>query len=470
MLPKNLLYGSKVNSSSARSLRTNIQPQNGTNGYSNNQTIIINVPTRRNQVLATTESYLKGDLVVRNTTGAVASFRLEKCGIHGLIRRVRVWSGSNELEDHDNYNNMAAMLYDIQIPTTATEGKFNIMTGSRSDRILNLASIQTADGADLATTQALANALKTALNNSGSQVVQRNSGDLIHQNLANNTNSDVYPFAINLISIMGSLCPNVYFPCFAATSAPIRIEIDLVANLHEALAISTTGAVTTSTFTLNNVEFVGQFIELSDQAMATIQGSLGGSLQFVTTQYKNTTATFQAQEINMALPFKYSSLKSIFVTQRSIPALNRFPFSSNTFDLTEYVFRVGSYLLPSKAPNSRPEQYSEVLKAIGSIADLNFCPAIDRRCYNAATAGALDIAVSSLINNVDSNSFYVGIDLESYSNADKSSIFAGFNTTTDDIFYNARYAAAPAAQVRYDSYACFDSLFVFENATCYRSL
>ena len=41
MLPKNLNYGSKVESSAARSYRTNIQPQNGTGNYNGGDTIIL---------------------------------------------------------------------------------------------------------------------------------------------------------------------------------------------------------------------------------------------------------------------------------------------------------------------------------------------------------------------------------------------------------------------------------------------
>ena len=40
MLPQSLKYGSKIESSNARSYRTNIQPQNGTGPYNNNDTIM----------------------------------------------------------------------------------------------------------------------------------------------------------------------------------------------------------------------------------------------------------------------------------------------------------------------------------------------------------------------------------------------------------------------------------------------
>ena len=59
MLPKNLKYGSKIESAYARSMRSNIQPQNGTGNYNPGDTIIINIPTRAGLCLVPPESYLK---------------------------------------------------------------------------------------------------------------------------------------------------------------------------------------------------------------------------------------------------------------------------------------------------------------------------------------------------------------------------------------------------------------------------
>ena len=51
---------------------------------------------------------------------------------------------------------------------------------------------------------------------------------------------------------------------------------------------------------------------------------------------------------------------------------------------------------------------------------------------------------------------------------DKSQIFAGWNSSTDDIYYIPTFAGQTAATVvRFDSFALFDSLLVFENNTAY---
>ena len=66
MLPKNLKYGSKVESANCKSYRTNIQPQNGTGNYGLGDTITINIPTRRNLVMVTSESYWKFTIAITN--------------------------------------------------------------------------------------------------------------------------------------------------------------------------------------------------------------------------------------------------------------------------------------------------------------------------------------------------------------------------------------------------------------------
>ena len=67
----------------------------------------------------------------------------------------------------------------------------------------------------------------------------------------------------------------------------------------------------------------------------------------------------------------------------------------------------------------------------------------------------------------NSGSFYVGLDLENYSNADKGAIFSGWNSNTDDIYFIGSFTAPAAVTARFDSFALFDTVLVFENGTVY---
>jgi hypothetical protein len=61
------------------------------------------------------------------------------------------------------------------------------------------------------------------------------------------------------------------------TSAPLRVEIQLVDNLYKALNYLA-DAGTAPSYTLSNVEYVGNFLELADVSTAMIKDSLGGVL------------------------------------------------------------------------------------------------------------------------------------------------------------------------------------------------
>ena len=63
--------------------------------------------------------------------------------------------------------------------------------------------------------------------------------------------------------------------------------------------------------------------------------------------------------------------------------------------------------------------------------------------------------------------FYVGVDLESYSNTSNDTIYSGTNTSTDDIFGVFRFAGQDAAvSIRIDAYALFDQLILIQNGAC----
>jgi len=244
MLPKNkLVYGSNVESSAARSYRSNIQPQNGTGTYNAGDTITINIPTRNNLVLVPEESVLKFTLTY--TAGAAADIiRLDSCGAHGVIDRIRAWHGSNLLEDITAYGVLAKMMFDLQVPSDATYGKQNILAGTRNDIIVTLPTFADADIA-----AAGSGAKFTGLRISANQI---NSGIRISGNaaLANNGTCS-QTFAINLISLIGSLGASKYLPLFAITSAPLRVEITLASS---ALATATCAKATTMTIT--NCEYI----------------------------------------------------------------------------------------------------------------------------------------------------------------------------------------------------------------------
>jgi hypothetical protein len=122
--------------------------------------------------------------------------------------------------------------------------------------------------------------------------------------------------------------------------------------------------------------------------------------------------------------------------------------------------------MPTKAPDNLPEMFAEVVKAMGSMSDLNYQPSIELYSYSANTNTAIAVGNSYQTN---SYSFYLGLDLENYVSAPKDSIFCGYNTNTSDIFAVINFGVnAAVISTRFDAFAMFDSVIVFESQTCYR--
>lgn len=475
MLPKNLKYGTKIESAVARSSRVNIQPQSGTI-YGPNDTITINIPTRNNLVLVPTESYLKFN--VQMTAGAADNaFRWDSAGAHGLISRIRVFHGSSLLSDIDNYGMLAKMLFDLQQSPDGVYGKQNILCGTRNDMVgTTPTATATADNTAAninASIGMLSNKTMSVINvNSGERILELDGGIDLIANGAKTLLNNVY--CLNLISLVGSLCSASYIPLFALTSAPLRVEIVLAPNVINACG-ALTGALA-NTFSVTQCEYVASMIELGDSAMSTIYSSLGGEpLQLVFPDFKNFAFSQQvgttATQVTFPIPAKYSSLKSIFVTQRDVGTgtIARFPFSSVSLGISEYFFRVGATTYPPTPPRTLPECFAELCKAIGSIGDIHYTPSIDKLTYNLPLSVAYTESASvGITSGVSSGSFYLGLDLENFSGADKSTLFSGYNSNTDDIYAIITLAnTAGAIQVRFDAFANFDSVFVCENGMGY---
>ena len=126
------------------------------------------------------------------------------------------------------------------------------------------------------------------------------------------------------------------------------MEITLVDSFIKCL--NTTTALATDTNFITNVEYIANFIELGDSAMQVVAGSLQGQpLQFVFPDWRNYQYSYalpqtSTTQVSMAIPAKFSSLKSLFISMRDkgTGALTFFPFSSVTNGLTDYQFRIGA--------------------------------------------------------------------------------------------------------------------------------
>jgi hypothetical protein len=283
------------------------------------------------------------------------------------------------------------------------------------------------------------------------------------------TTATVVPFAINLISLVGALAGDKYLPLWQMTAAPLRVEIVLKSSVVTSL-MTLAGTATTQIFSLSSVNYCGEFLELPDSAISAINAGSSNPMQMVLPSYRSFTnsaaITTAGTQVSFPIPAKFSSLKNIFVATRTSPGADGlYPNSHCKYGLTSYSFRVGAEVLPSTQPTSVPEFYSEAVKCFGSLADLAFQPSVDLVSYSLDVPNTIASAGDASL--LDSGSFVIGIDMEVYSNADKSSIFAGTNTNNSDIFYNASFTPAGNVTITQTAFASYDQVLVYENGVCY---
>jgi hypothetical protein len=436
MIPANLKFQSKVESAPARRYLTQIQPQGGSS-FSPNDTITINIPTRNNTALIPSESYLRGTLSLSCSTANATAATFESAGVHGFIQRIRVFHGSNLLEDIDNYAQLAKILYDFQASDDTVKGRLAVTSATNPQ--YNVTSGTIVRGVNRGATTGVTTAATTV------------------------------PFAINLVSMVGALAGDKYLPLWEMTAAPLRVEIVLKASVVTSL-MSLAGSATAQTFAVTGVNYCGEFLELPDSAVSAIKAGSSSPMQMVLPSFRSYTnsaaITTAGTQVSTAIPAKFSSLKSIFVaTRTSVGADGLYPNSHCKYGLTSYNFRVGSEVLPSSAPTIVPEFYSEAVKCFGSLADLSLQPSIDLVSYSLDVPNT--IASASDASLLDSGSFVIGIDMEIYQNADKASIFSGTNTNTSDIFYIANFTPAGNVTILQTAFANYDQVLVYENGVCY---
>ena len=373
MLPKNLKYGNKVEASLARSYTSNIQPNGALGGYTPNSVATINIPTGPNLALIALESILK--FTITNNDAGNADSRFDSGGAHGLIQRIRVFHGSNLLEDTDNYGLLAREYFDLQVSTDASYGKYSVLTGTRNDLVVN-----------------------------GAKALCVNSGAII---AGGSTNT----YTLTLLSILGSLSGNNYFPLFECTSAPLRLEIQFVSSLAQAACCP----ANPSAFTINAIEYIASYIELSSEALAIIRGGQTGPLSYSLQGVRNYNTSVAlagggaTTQVNFNVPAKFGSVKSVIASIRNsaagVNAATYYPHSCDLNGLQSYFFKIGSKSsVPAIAPSTVPQYFCELLKAVGSISDLNHEPSIDITSYSQSAAVTSDQAAITE-GNVNSGSF-----------------------------------------------------------------
>jgi hypothetical protein len=262
-----------------------------------------------------------------------------------------------------------------------------------------------------------------------------------------------------------------YVPLFAMSGSPLRLELQVISSINQMCKSHVQVVNPTAKSVLSRLELVCNMIELSDSGMNIIKQSIGnGPLQWVCQDYRNYSPTINIGAgdtiVSVPVPAKFNSLNSLFFAFRKNSS-GVWKFQANEsckFGLQEYFLRIGSHTLPVKPPNTVPEFYSELLRSLGTVSDINQETSITIAQYDKTIPVEQAGAESGTQNT---GGFYVGIDLESYSNTSMDSVYTGTNTSTDDIFFCPKFTNQNAVgNIKVDCWALFDQLILIQNGVC----
>lgn len=437
MLPKQLHYAPKNVQYSAKPRRDTIQPINGTvpasanvTGYGLGSIIEIEIPTKNNEVLVPAQSYLKFNMLVKNGSNTQTWTRFDKCGAHGIIDYIKVYSGNNCIENIQNYGMVVTNIVNCKTPISLNE-KLAMLAGMQIDE-------------------------KHVL--TGNTILKSDENPMG----GNETNNGNNNYCLNLYSILGCLCP-YYLPLFMMTNSPLRLEIKLVNDFKQFISSSQQ----ISAVVLQDVEYVASMIELNTELIAQIKPSLlniplqtyrSNSHSAVITTGCNTRIQVPCSSLQV------SSLKSLYVYVRDkYLTLNYLPFSSARYGLTEYQIRIGSNEYPKRPIRDLKTFYSELLKASDTFHN-------DSKSQSSMTWDSYNTNVSTSDNSnysTFSGTFAIGYNFENFlSNIDL--INNGKNTNNDPIYVDMVFNGSQATKsARFDVIGCYDVLLYFENGLAY---
>jgi hypothetical protein len=296
--------------------------------------IMFNIPCgRRGQFLSPRASYFKFRVNNYNTTaGAILTLDYSA---QALISRLEVYHGSNLLEQISEYNVLAHILKDIQ-----SGADHQLTVGSALEGI---SGTRTGEGIAIASA-------------------------------ANNPTRRVY--SIQLLSgLIGGL-QEKYLPV-GEMVGDLRLELTL-AGANDPFT-----SPNAPNWTVDQMELILEYVELSDTATAMVAQQNPGGYMLSFDSFANYSSTLGSgvSSMNVLIPARYSVLKTLFTSIRSDAnktAANRtITDRENIFsDTGEWYYAIGGKNMPSTPVKNTAEAYGEMMKAmhaLGSVAAPTVC-------------------------------------------------------------------------------------------------
>jgi hypothetical protein len=321
-LSDSLLYQPKPSAVSSSKARWN-QPSYNKCSFQPGEVVMINIPIgRRGSFLNTRMSYLK--IKVTNNGTDPGNTIPAGFNIASIFSRLELYHGSNLLEQIIEYGLLVNLWHDIcgNLASFSTTG--------------NLLEEQSTNGTSRQG--------ETIAGAGGSRV-----------------------FCIPLLSGIVGVLQSKYIPTGDMTAGDLRLELTL-ANVADGVV----GAGAAPKYTVSDVKMMLEYTDLASDAARMVSQSNSGGYMISFDSFANLASSVEtgANNCNILIPTRYSSLKTLFIIMRLQENVGRYIKKTlanriNLFgDAGQWYYSIGGKNIPSTPVKSNTEAAAELCKAL----------------------------------------------------------------------------------------------------------
>jgi hypothetical protein len=390
-----LVYSTKPSGVPARKITQGFQSWNGAE-FSGGQVIKININGRSNQYLNQKMSYLQLKFK------PAADCKLDYT-INSIIKEISLYQGTAKLERITNYNVLWHMVNDMMSAEHTTVYSDNILLGADADNV-------------------------------------RRGRDL--------TANTEYVFCIPLMSsILGGGCPKMLPLAF---TNDLRLEILLEDNSYALITngTDTVAPTATTTYTVSEVQFVAELVELDPavQAMIEQQVAQTGGYRISIEQWHNFACNSPNVTGNSILVGgRFSSVKTLLAAFRYDSQRTTDPYKKATIthrvnpftgsDVARWFWKCAHHKFPDNEVKNDVQAYAESIKAFHNLSqEVPGLAVYNTWVKSSSTCDLTKKAIKDSATALTTGTYLLAVDTESQSHKSASLAAAGLNTAKNDMY------------------------------------
>lgn len=452
-LPKELALGS--NKPMAHQGKPSINRYRSDNStYGAGDVIRIEIPCgREGQYLFPKDSFIEAKVRVNYTSVSttVGSIAIDQ-SCYALFNRMRIYHGSNMVEDTLYTNRLWTSIYDLQVNenkrrndcinkmvydnSTVFSGGVGAGAGSNTGLLgYNLVYIPTATTASTA------------------------------------VDSTAVDFCFQLPSaLLGTLAQKA-LPIGLMSASSLYLELELASIATAFINSLSAGTFVINSFTVSDIYYNAKISTLPSDVHSLILQSTGGTINLPSVSYKTEMKTIAtgSSAFNDKFSFQFSSLKNfLFWFQNSTSATDitkRSISSRPRANLNDYYLSINGEVFPSQAIANPSRMFSELLRAYDALSDNSMGGILTYQNYiNSNTHTTADDTLVDATNQFSASAktqkrFLAGINLDRFGSGTNDTLLHGTSSIGQMINVQLNFSSATSEVLNLYASVMFDVVY-----------